>query len=253
MADWTRRGSQLELQSFTAAQVFPTIIRASPPRRPRGRRRHVRAVPGVPSARAGGVGRRRPAVSDCPAQRHLTAPVKGGDAAVGPRRHHRVQRHDPVERRLRPARQVQARLRLAAAERPRPIASISKAYLDTLLGDAGTVGLDDELATHLALSMRNPYGTAGKVTLRNLASRPPVSTRSPQLLERTSAPRATSSRTRARDARPPPNRRSTIPMGIALLGRASGYVPRRGQPPPSFAALHRGKGVGSARHGERHV
>ena len=47
------------------------------------------------------------------------------------------------------------------------IASITKAYTDTLLyvlRDAGTVGLDDEPATHLpGFSMRNPYGTAGKV------------------------------------------------------------------------------------------
>ena len=188
---------------FTAAQVFPTISMAAQvlltalavgddtyepcPAYLRLRRRR-RSLPNRSF--------RRPcATSPRP-------PVKGGDAAVGPRRHRRVQRQRPVERRLRAARQEQAGLRPAAAERPRPHRVDHQGvhrHAALRARDAGTVGLDDELATHLpGFSMRYPYGTAGKATSATSRATSPASRarcpgHAPSIS--TSAPRATSSRT----------------------------------------------------------
>ena len=101
-----RRGSQVVLDLHSCASLSDDFHgRASPPRRACGRRRHVRAVPGVPSARAGGVGRRRPAISGSPAKRHLAPPVEGGDAAVrvhGAAAQHERQHRDAPAAHARP-------------------------------------------------------------------------------------------------------------------------------------------------------
>jgi len=127
------------------------------------------------------------------------------------------------------------------------IASITKAYTDTLLyvlRDAGTVGLDDELATHLpGFSMRNPYGTAGKVTLRNLASHLAGIPREmpwPCTLDQHQCAESDVLEN-LRSVMPvsPPNRRFHYSnLGIALLGRALAHAAAAtSATPPSFEAL----------------
>ena len=120
--------------------------------------------------------------------------------------------------------------------------------------DAGTVGLDDELATHLpGFSMRNPYGTVGKgrsATSRatSPASRARCRGRAPSIS--TGAPRATSREPPQRDARPAAQPPLPLLQPGHRVAQARARARRGGF---GIAALvrgaARGQGADSARHG----